>query len=81
MSHQKLYCLNIHIMIIMTAITKEALIMTWVNVDRGLGSPLVAHGPCRVDQAPVGWPRNALIGPPGGPGVGFGEDLEWQHKQ
>ena len=55
--------------------------MTWVNVDRGLGSPLVAHGPGRVDQAPIGWPRNALIRPPGGPGVRFGEDLEWQHKQ
>ena len=55
--------------------------IAWVNVDRGLGPPLVAHGPGWVDQAPVGWPRDALIGPPGGPGVWLGQGREWQHKQ
>ena len=53
----------------MIAITMKPLIFAWVNVDRGLGPPLVAHGPGGVDQAPVGWTGDALIGPPGGPGV------------
>ena len=53
----------------MITITMKPLIFAWVNVDRGLGPPLVAHGPGGVDQAPVGRTGDALIGPPGCPGV------------
>ena len=70
---------NMSIVIIETSIlTKEQLIITRINVDRGLGPALVAHGPGWVDQAPVGWARDSLIRPPGGPGVRFAKHLEWQ---
>ena len=54
---------------------------TRINVDWGLGPAFVAHGPRWVDQAPVGGARDALVCPPGGPGVRFAQDLEWKHKQ
>ena len=46
--------------------------MSWRNVHWRLLPALVAHGPGRVDDAPVGGSRDAVVGPPLVPVCGNG---------